>query len=368
MVVACIKLVLFTVKKLHEDSTMIEYTVAVLGATGLVGQKILEILEERNFPVKMLKPLASSRTAGETIVFQGKSYQVEEAKPESFEGVDIVLASAGASISEKLVPEAVKRGAVVIDNTSFFRLHDDVPLVVAGCNDDDLKWHQGIIANPNCSTAQLIPVFKKLHELGGLKRVVVSTYQSASGAGKEAIDELLETTKRLAQSDFKAAPHHQVFSRPLAFNLIAQIDVFMPDGYTKEEFKVIAESRKILHLPDLKITATAVRVPVLIGHSEAVTIDFEHPISPEEAISALKTVPEIKVLEKPEDFPTPKDAEGIDPVLVGRIRRDTSNPETGLNLWVVADNLRIGAALNAVKIAEKLHSMNLVHKTVTTVH
>jgi aspartate-semialdehyde dehydrogenase len=339
---------------------MTQYTVAVLGATGLVGKKILEILEERNFPVKDLKPLASSRTAGETITFQGKQYKVEEAKPESFEGVDLVLASAGASISEKLVPEAIKRGAVVVDNTSHFRLHDNVPLVVAGVNDEDLKGHQGVIANPNCSTAQLMPVFKALHDLGGLKRVIVSTYQSASGAGKEAMDELRETTKSVIASNFKERASHEVFSRPLTFNLIPQIDKFMEDGYTKEEYKVLAESRKILHLPELRVSATAVRVPVFVGHSEAVTIDFERPVSPEEAIACLKKVPDVVVYEKQEEFPTPQDAEGIDPVLVGRIRRDTSNPETGLNLWIVADNLRIGAALNAVRIAEKLDQMGLI--------
>ncbi len=339
---------------------MTQYTVAVLGATGLVGQKILEILEERNFPVKMLKPLASGKSAGKTISFQGHSYPVQEATPESFEGVDLVLASAGASVSEKLVPEAVKRGAVVVDNTSFFRLNDSVPLVVAGVNDEDLSWHQGIIANPNCSTAQLMPVFKKLHELGGLKRVIVSTYQSASGAGKKGMEELCDSTKAMVSSNFQDPGENKVFQRPLSFNLVPQIDKFLDDGYTKEEFKVIAETRKILHLPDLKITATAVRVPVLVGHSEAVTIDFDRPVSPEQAIAALKTVPEVVVSETPEAFPTPRDAEGIDPVLVGRIRRDTSNPETGLNLWIVADNLRIGAALNAVKIAEQLDKQGLI--------
>ncbi len=342
---------------------MTKYTVAVLGATGLVGQKIMEILEERNFPVKTLKPLASSRTAGETVMFQGKPYIVEEAKPESFEGVDIVLASAGAGVSEKLVPEAVKRGAVVVDNTSHFRLHEDVPLVVAGVNDEALKNHQGIIANPNCSTMQLMPVFKKLHEIGGLQRVIVSTYQSASGAGKEAMDELREVTKEVIASDFKTRGKAEVFQHPLAFNLIPHIDKFMEDGYTKEEFKVVAESRKILGLPNLRITATAVRVPVFVSHSESVTIDFERPVSPEQAVAALKTVPEVTVFERPEDYPTPQQAEGTDPVLVGRIRRDTSNPETGLNMWVVADNLRIGAALNAVKLAEALDRMGLVRKT-----
>lgn len=340
---------------------MTGYTVAILGATGLVGQKILAILEERNFPVATLKPLASKNSLGKSIAFQGKAYPIEEATPEAFEGVDLVLASAGASVSEVLVPEAVKRGAVVVDNTSFFRLHDTVPLVVAGVNDEDLQWHQGIVANPNCSTAQLMPVLKKLHEIGGLKRVIISTYQSASGAGKKAMDELLETTEAVVRSGFTEKAGHTVFQRPLTFNLIPHIDKFLDNDYTKEEMKLVWESRKMLHLPDLRITATAVRVPVFVGHSESVTIDFERPVSPEEAVAGLKAVPEIRVAERPEDYPTPQDAEGIDPVLVGRIRRDTSNPETGLNLWVVADNLRIGAALNAVKIAEKLHAMQLIH-------
>jgi aspartate-semialdehyde dehydrogenase len=263
------------------------YTVAVLGATGMVGQKIMAILEERRFPVKTLKPLASRRTAGETILFNGQSIQVEEATPNAFTGIDLVLASAGASVSEYLVPEAVKRGAVVVDNTSHFRLHPQVPLVVAGVNHDDLLAQYGIIANPNCSTSQLMPVLKVLHQLGGLKRVIVSTYQSASGAGKDAMDELCQTTADIVQSQFSKKASHAVFSRPLAFNVIPQIDVFLEDGYTKEEFKLIAETRKILHLPDLLITATAVRVPVFIGHSEAVTVDLERHVSPEAAMAAL---------------------------------------------------------------------------------
>lgn len=333
---------------------MAEYTVAVLGATGLVGKKIIEILEARKFPVKCLKPLASSRTAGEYVKFNGQDWLVEEACPEAFEGVDIVLASAGGSVSAKLAPEAVKRGAVVVDNTSEFRMTEGVPLVVAGVNDEALEHHPGIIANPNCSTSQLMPVLKALHQAAGLERVVVSTYQSASGAGKEAMEELCQTMKETLDSDLAQKPRHQIFSRPLALNVIPQIDVFMPDGYTKEEWKVIVETRKILSLPDLKITCTAVRVPVLVGHSESVTVDCVRPITPQQAAQALRQVPDITVLENQAEFPTPQDAEGIDPVLVGRIRQDTSNPERGLNLWVVADNLRIGAALNTVKIAEVL--------------
>lgn len=342
------------------------YVVAVLGATGLVGTHLMQILEERNFPVKRLKPLASKRTAGSLISFMGEELTVEEATPEAFEGVDIVLASAGGSVSEKLVPEAVKRGCVVIDNTSCFRMTDGVPLVVAGVNDEDCKQHQGIIANPNCSTMQLMPVFKALDEAFGLERVIVSTYQSVSGAGKEGIDELLSTSKDVfsmidgnetGRREEANAPDARVFARPIAFNLVAQIDQFVEsqdptDGYTKEEIKVVNESRKILHRPDLKVTCTAVRVPVMVGHSESATLEFRNPVSPQEAVAVLKKVDDVVVRERPQDFPTPVEATGKDPVYVGRIRRDTSNPERGLNMWIVADNLRIGAALNAVRLAE----------------
>ena len=350
-----------------------QYTVAVLGATGLVGSHLIQILEERNFPVKRLKPLASKRTAGSMINFRGEDIRVEEATPQAFEGVDIVLASAGGSVSQELVPEAVKRGCVVIDNTSCFRLTQGVPLVVAGVNDEDLKDHQGIVANPNCSTAQLMPVFKALDTAFGLERVIVSTYQSVSGAGKEGMDELLETTRAFyelmdgAETGRREAAEvakPRVFQRPIAFNLIPHIDQFVQggpeDGYTKEETKVIHESRKILHRPDLKVTATAVRVPVMVGHSEAATLEFKRPVSPQEAMDVLKRTPDVVLFEKPDEYPTPVEATGQDPVYVGRVRRDTSNPETGLNMWIVADNLRIGAALNAIRLAEVLVKNNWV--------
>lgn len=342
---------------------MREYTVAVLGATGLVGSHLIKILEERQFPVKTLKPLASSRSAGETIMFRGQPVTVELAEPDAFNGVDIVLASAGASISEILAPEAVKLGAVVVDNTSFFRMHPDIPLVVAGVNDEDLRNHQGIVANPNCSTAQIMPVFKALHQLGGLKRVVVSTYQSVSGAGKEAMDELHTHVHTVVNNPAGTAFANQVFARPMAFNLIPHIDKFVTgeyDGYTKEEVKVIEETRKILHLPNLKVTCTAVRVPVMIGHSESVTLEFDRPVSPQEAADCLRNTPDVVVASAPKDYHTPLETAGTDPVYVSRIRRDSSNPETGLNMWVVADNLRIGAALNAIRIAERLVQMDLV--------
>lgn len=356
------------------------YVVAILGATGMVGAHLISILEERQFPVKQLKPLASARSAGATVSFRGEAIAVQEATPEAFEGVDIVLASAGGAISKALVPEAVKRGCVVIDNTSEFRLNPDVPLVVGGVNDADIQNHPGIIANPNCSTAQLMPVFKALHEAAGLERIIISTYQSVSGAGKEGIDELLLNAREFFKradaptaSDANAQDESQngmtknkIFTRPIAFNLIPHIDVFMDEataldpsevGYTKEETKLIHETRKILHLPDLKITATAVRVPVMVGHSEAVTLEFSKPISPAQATEILKKVADV-IVGDTVNYPTPLEVTGKDPVYVGRIRRDSSNPEKGLCLWVVADNLRIGAALNAVRIAEALVKQN----------
>ncbi|MBK8190577.1 MAG: aspartate-semialdehyde dehydrogenase [Vampirovibrionales bacterium] len=341
------------------------YTVAVLGATGLVGSRLLAILEERQFPIKRLKPLASQRSAGESIRFRGEPVEVLLAEPEAFEGVDIVLASAGASISARLAPEAVKRGAVVVDNTSQFRMEEGVPLVVAGVNDDDLRAHKGIIANPNCSTSQLMPVLKALHDAAGLTRVIVSTYQSVSGAGKEAIDELRAVTaEQLAAPDGAAVSRHEVFARCMAFNLIPHIDVFLTEGplsgYTKEEAKVVWETRKILHLPSLPVTCTAVRAPVMVGHSESVTLEFERPLSPEAARDILKSTPDVIVADGPADYHTPQETAGTDPVYVSRIRPDSSNPERGLNLWVVADNLRIGAALNAVRIAEQLIARKLL--------
>lgn len=329
------------------------YTVAVLGATGLVGTMLIDILEERNFPVSTLKPLASQRSVGQTVTFKGLAVPVQLACPEAFDGVDIVLASAGGSVSAQLAPEAVKRGAVVIDNTSHFRLDANVPLVVAGVNDEAIQCHQGIVANPNCSTAQLMPVLKAIHQQAGLEKVTVSTYQSVSGSGKEGMDALEKTTA-------DASISHEPFQRPIAFNLIPHIDVFVEDendelyGYTKEEAKLVKETRKILGLPKLPVTATAVRVPVLVGHSEAVTVSCQQPVSPQQAVAVLEKAPDVVVGKNFTDYHTPKETAGTDPVYVSRIRRDNTNPEKGLHLWVVADNLRIGAALNAVRLAELL--------------
>jgi len=335
--------------------------IAVLGATGVVGSHILSILEERKFPFSSIKFLASAKSAGKEIKFKGNTYIIEEAKPESFEGVDIVLSSAGGATSKAFAHEAVKRGAVVVDNTSLFRMEKDVPLVIVGVNDEDIKKHNGIIANPNCSTSQLMLALKPLHEAAKIKKLVVSTYQSVSGAGKAAIDELTEASKaHLAGQNFE----NKVFKKNIAFNLIPQIDVFLDNGYTKEEIKVVNETKKILHLDeDTPISCTAVRVPVVISHSEAVNVEFEKPITPDEARKILSGSYGIEVIDNPAnfEFPTPVEAAGKDPVYVGRIRKDLAS-DNGIVMWVVADNLRIGAALNTVRIAEKLVEMGLVGK------
>lgn len=332
--------------------------IAILGATGVVGREILKILEEKNFQFEDIKFLASARSAGKDIKFNGKSYKIEEATPDSFEGVNIVLSSAGAATSKALAHEAVKRGAVVVDNTSLFRMDKNVPLVIAGVNDEDLKKHNGIIANPNCSTSQLMLVLKPLHDYAKIKKLIVSTYQSVSGAGIEAINELTNNTQASIEGK---AYKNKVFKKSIGFNLIPQIDVFMENGYTKEEMKVVDETKKILHLDhNTPIAVTAVRVPVFVSHSEAVNVEFEKEITPEKAREILSNSFGVIVQDNPAEFifPTPVETAGKDPVYVGRIRKDLSC-ENGLAMWVVADNLRIGAALNTVRIAEKLVEMGL---------
>ena len=332
--------------------------IAVLGATGVVGREILKILAEDKVEFNDIKFLASSKSAGKKIKFEGKDYTVIEATPEAFEGVNIVLASAGGSTSLKLAPEAVKRGAVYIDNSSAFRMDKDVPLVIAGVNDDDLKKHHGIIANPNCSTSQLMLVLKPLHDYANIKRMVVSTYQAVSGAGLAAINELKENT--IAVNDGKSFENVK-FKKPIAYNVIPQIDVFCENGYTKEEMKVVNETKKILHLPaDLPISCTAARVPVYNGHSEAVDIEFENEITPDEVREILSSSFGVKVIDNPDNFeyPTTYDASGVNPVFVGRIRKNLAF-KNGISLWCVADNLRIGAALNTVRICQKVIEMEL---------
>lgn len=332
--------------------------IAILGATGVVGREITKIVDELKIDFNEIKFLSSAKSAGTKLEFQGKTYTVEEATPESFDGVNIVLASAGGSTSQKFAPEIVKRGGVLIDNSSAFRMDEDVPLVIAYVNDEDLRKHKGIIANPNCSTSQLMLVLKPLHEKAKIKRLIVSTYQAVSGAGLAAINELKADT----EANLKGEKFENVcFKKPISFNVIPQIDVFCDNGYTKEEMKVVKETKKILHLEeDTPISCTAARVPVFNGHSEAVDIEFENEISPDEVREIMKNTFGIKVIDNPENFeyPTTRDASGVDPVFVGRIRKNLAF-NNGISLWCVADNLRIGAALNTVRICQKVIEMEL---------
>ena len=326
-------------------------TVAVVGATGLVGRTMIEILAERDFPVGELRPLAS-RGDGRTIAFVGREWPVEATAPESFEGVDIAIFSAGGGTSRTFAPEAAARGAVVVDNSSQWRMEPGVPLVVAGVNDEDAAEHEGIIANPNCSTMQLMPLFKALRDSVGMKRVIVDTYQAVSGSGNKAVVELEDQVRAFAAGEEMEA---SVYPYPIAFNVLPHIDVFLDNGYTKEEWKVTTETRKILHLPDLPVSCTAVRVPVVTSHSEAVHVELEGSMTPGEARELFAQVPGVIVKDDPANngYPLPTDGAGVDEVFVGRIREDASLPSgKGLAFWVVSDNLRKGAATNAVEIAE----------------
>lgn len=328
-------------------------TVAVVGATGLVGRTMLEILAERRFPVGELRPLAS-RADGRSVDLFGRAWPVAEANADAFDGVDIALFSAGGDTSAELAPEAAERGAVVVDNSSQWRMEPGVPLVVAGVNDDDAAAHEGIIANPNCSTMQLMPVFRALHDAAGIERAIVDTYQAVSGTGNQAVAELEDQVRSYASGEDL---HVSVYPHQIAFNALPQVDVFSEDGYTKEEHKLINESRKILHLPDLRISCTAVRIPVFTAHSEAVHLELSSALSPDDARAILARVPGVIVADDPANalYPMALDAAGRDEVFVGRLRQDPSVPDgRGLAFWVVADNLRKGAATNAVEIAELL--------------
>lgn len=342
-----------------------QLTVAVVGATGAVGSKMMEQLIKRNFPIKNIKFLASARSAGKPIEFNGQTYIIEEATPESFEGVNVALFSAGGSVSAALAPEAAKRGAVVIDNTSHFRMHPEVPLVVPEVNRADLAKHNGIIANPNCSTIQMVAALEPIRAAFGLTKVIVSTYQAVSGAGISALNELRDQSLQFdegkdveanilpAKSDKK---HY-----PIARNVIPQIDLFTDNGYTYEEMKMINETKKIMHMPELAVAATCVRVPVVSGHSESVYIEVEKDASVEDIFNVLKDAPGIVLQDNiaTQDYPMPLFAEGEDPTFVGRIRQDLSNKK-GFHLWIVADNLLKGAALNSIQIAEAMLEDNLL--------
>lgn len=340
------------------------YRVAVVGATGAVGERIIDLLHHTKIPLGSLKLLASSRSAGKTVTFKGKEIKIEEATPESFEGVDIALFSAGGSVSKKLAPEAVKRGSVVIDNTSAFRMDEQVPLVVPEVNAEDIKAHQGIIANPNCSTIQMVAALKPIQDAFGISRVIVSTYQAVSGSGTSASVELEKQAKDyLAGKEMEASilpvkgdKRHY----PIAFNALPQIDVFEENGYTFEEMKMINETKKIMHMPQLKVSATCVRLPFFRSHAESVYVEVnEQGLTVADVRKILENAPGIIVQDNPsqQEYPTPLTAEGHKEVFVGRIRKDPDD-ERGFHLWVVSDNLLKGAAWNTVEIAEQLVANN----------
>lgn len=343
-------------KKLH---------VAILGATGMVGRELLDILVERDFPIAKLTLMSSARSAGNRVLVGGKEYAVQEASPEAFQGVDVAFFAAGGQVSRQWADTAVEAGALVIDNTSAFRLRDDVPLVVPEVNGEEVRNHRGIIANPNCSTIIMVLALKPIFDRAGIKRVVVSTYQAVSGAGGKAMDELrMQTEDYLAGREMAAnilpvagAPRHY----PIAFNLIPQIDEFAEDDYTKEEWKMVRETQKLFKAPELKISPTTIRIPVMRCHSESINVETEAPLSPEECRELLRGAPGVQVVDDPaaQEYPMPLWATGKDAVYVGRIRRDPT-VENGLNLWVVGDQVRKGAALNAVQIAELAHKLGAI--------
>ncbi|MCK8098075.1 aspartate-semialdehyde dehydrogenase [Bacillus sp. 2CMS4F] len=340
--------------------------VAVVGATGAVGQQMLKTLEDRNFEMDTLTLLSSKRSAGTQVTFKGQELTVQEASPESFEGVNIALFSAGGSVSQALAPEAVKRGAIVIDNTSAFRMDENTPLVVPEVNEADLHEHKGIIANPNCSTIQMVAALEPIRKAYGLNKVIVSTYQAVSGAGNEAVKELYSQTEAILNNE-EIKPeimpvkgdkkHYQI-----AFNAIPQIDKFQDNGYTFEEMKMINETKKIMHMPELQVAATCVRLPIETGHSESVYIEVDRDDATVEDIkNILKEAPGITLQDDPSQqlYPMPADAVGKNDVFVGRIRKDLDRAN-GFHLWVVSDNLLKGAAWNSVQIAESLKKLNLV--------
>jgi len=325
-------------------------TIAVVGATGAVGRTMIQVLLEKQLPTDRLRLLASERSAGRTLTVDGREIEVEVTTPEAFEGVDIALFSAGGGTSRLLAPEAARRGAAVVDNSSAWRMDPAVPLVVSQVNPDDLAGHEGIIANPNCSTMQLMPPLMALRDAVGIERLIVDTYQAVAGTGQKAIVELEEQVRAHAEGRPKVP---QVYPHPIGFNALPHIDVFLDNGYTREEWKVVTESRKILHLPDLRVSCTAVRVPVFVSHSEAVHVETRDPITPDEARALFARVEGVVVQDDPSTntYPLATEAAGSDEVYVGRVRQDPSiEGNRGLAFWVVSDNLRKGAATNAVEL------------------
>lgn len=331
---------------------MIEPAVAIVGATGMVGQEMRAVLEQRGFPTSSLTLLASERSRGRSFEFRGETLPVGVLDEDSFKGIDLALFSAGGSISRSFAPIAVEAGAIVVDNSSAFRMDDDVPLVVPEVNPSAALGHHGIIANPNCSTIQMVVVLYPLHREYGITRVVVTTFQAVSGTGKNAVEELSRQVKQLQEGGPVTA---EVYPHQIAYNALPHIDVFVENGYTREEIKMIEETRKIMGEPGMAITATTVRIPVLVGHSESVNVQFGNPVEPDAARILLEKAPGVEVVDDPrsDKYPLAIHCEGKDPSYVGRIRKDHSAPNA-LNLWIVSDNLRKGAALNAVQIAELL--------------
>lgn len=335
--------------------------VAVAGATGAVGREFMRVLHDVDFPAAEVRPLASERSAGSLLEFDGcgqvpaGNLVVQKMTPESFEGVDIALFSAGASVSKEMRPFVVDAGAVMIDNSSAFRMDEDVPLVVPEVNPEDVSWHSGVIANPNCSTIQMVAALKPLYDLSRIKRVVVSTYQAASGAGAKAMDELYDQTREFLDGARDDELTVSAFQHQIAFNCIPHIDVFLDDGSTKEEWKMVVETKKIMHDPSLQVSATCVRVPVLRCHGEACVVEFEDEVSVQAALDALEAAPGVTVMDDvaSNTYPMPGLLAGTDGVFVGRLRKDPSVPH-GLAFWNVADQIRKGAALNAVQIAQLL--------------
>lgn len=331
-----------------------KYNIAIVGATGAVGQEMLRVLEKSKLKTNKIKLLASRRSAGKSLKFKNSRFKVEELKENSFAGIDIALFSIGAELSREFSPIAAKAGAVVIDNSNGFRMDKDVPLVVPEVNPKEVKKHNGIIANPNCSTIQLVVVLKPIYDAVGIERVIISTYQSVSGWGKEAMDELIHQSKAVL-SGHRPKVDKKILPYQIAFNLFPQIDAFLDNGYSKEEMKMVNETRKILGDDTINIAATCVRVPILISHSEAVTVETRQKITAQEVRDLLRNAPGVEVMDEPKKsiYPTPILAAGKNITYVGRIREDISHP-SALNLWIVSDNLRKGAALNAVQIAEIL--------------
>ena len=334
------------------------YNVAVVGATGAVGEEMLRILEERSFPLRNLRVIASERSEGRVLKFCGENLEVERLSSSSFQGAEVALFSAGAEISKEFSPQAVKKGSVVVDNSSAFRMESGVPLVVPEVNPNALKHHQGIIANPNCSTIQLVVAINPLHQITRIKRLVISTYQAVSGTGREAIEELKNQIQQwLKREEIKK----EVYPHQIAFNLLPHIGEFLTNGYTEEELKLVSETKKIMEDDRIAVTATCVRVPVFIGHSEAVTVEMEKELSVPQVKKILSRAPGVILQDDSVAhlYPLPLEAAGKDEVFVGRIRKDESI-KNGVNLWIVADNLRKGAALNTIQIAELLIKESLL--------